>query len=87
MANKKKIIQRVKIVLTQDFENFEDAFNFFDKNGDGKLVKSEIKRLLKKAKINGFIRGVVADKLIEEFDQSDDQQISWKEFKKAVKAL
>jgi len=89
MASKKEkeILSKIKILLTQEFDNPEDAFNFFDKNNDGDLVRSEVKSLLKKAKVGKFIRGIVSSKLIEKFDESDDERIAWKEFKSAIKDI
>ncbi len=87
MASKKEILNKIKIVLTQNFETHEDAFKFFDKDENGTLNKKEIKKLLKKAEISGFIRGIVAKKLISEFDKSKDKEIDWKEFKKAIKGM
>ena len=57
---------------------------FFDKDGDGKLTKGEITELLKKAKISGFIRGIVSLKLVEGYDKSKDELIDWEEFKMAI---
>ncbi len=87
MAGKKEILKKIKIVLTAEFDNYEKAFRFFDKNSDEKIDKKELNNLLKKAKISGFIRGIVLQKLLDHFDQSNDGQLSWKEFKKAVKKL
>ena len=87
MASKKKILKKIKIVLTQGFETEQQAFDFFDKNKDGKLSKKEIVFLLKKAKVSGFIRATVANILIKEYDKSDDEQINWQEFKKAIKKM
>lgn len=89
MASKKEkeILSKIKILLTRKFENPEDAFNFFDKNKDGDLARSEVKSLLKEAKVNKFIRGIVSKKLIEKFDESEDKRIAWKEFKTAIKDI
>ncbi len=89
MASKKEkeILNKIKIVLTQHFDSPELAFNFFDKNADGELDKNEIKDLLKKAKVGGFIRSIVAKKLIEKFDDSENETIAWTEFKDAVKDI
>lgn len=86
MASKKekKIINKIRILLTQSFTNPEDAFAFFDKNEDGVLDKNEVKSLLKEAKVGGFIRGLVAKKLIEKFDESKEKTIDWKEFQQAI---
>ncbi|PIA81353.1 GTP-binding protein LepA [Gaetbulibacter sp. 4G1] len=84
MASKKKILKKIQIVITNHFDTPEDAFNFFDKSGNGKLSKKEIVKLLKEAEISGFIRGIVSSKLIEGYDKDDDGYINWKEFKAAV---
>ncbi len=87
MASKKTIIKKIQIVLTKHFETSQDAFNFFDKSGDGKLSKTEVVKLLKEAEINGFIRGLVGSKLIEGYDKDGDGKISWQEFKTAIKEM
>lgn len=89
MASKKEkeILKKIKILLTQQFDNPEEAFSFFDKNGDKLLNRNEVKALLKSAKVSSFIRGIVSKKLIEKFDDSSDEEISWKEFKSAVKDI
>lgn len=84
MASKKQILKKIQIVITNHFDTPQDAFNFFDKNGSGKLSKKEIVKLLKEAEISGFIRGIVSSKLIEGYDKDNDGYISWKEFKVAV---
>lgn len=89
MASKKEkqILSKIKILLTQQFENPQEAFDFFDKNEDGNLSRIEVKELLKQAKVSKFIRGVVSSKLIEKFDESSDERIEWHEFKDAVKNM
>lgn len=90
MASKKekKIINKIRILLTQDFASPDEAFKFFDKNKDGILDKNEVKDLLKKAKVSGFIRGMVADRLIEKFNTEEgDKTINWKEFKGAIEEI
>ena len=84
MATKESILNKIQILITNQFDTPEDAFSFFDKDSDGKLKKSEIVKLLKEAEINGFIRGFVGSKLIEGYDQSGDELIDWEEFKAAV---
>ena len=84
MASKKGILKKIQIVITKNFDTPEDAFNFFDKSGNGKLSKKEISKLLKEAEISGFIRGLVSSKLIEGYDKDGDGLINWKEFKAAV---
>lgn len=87
MASKKKILKKIKIVLTGNFDNHQDAFNFFDKNSDGALSKKEIVALLKEAEISGFLRGIVASALINGYDFNDNNKVDWKEFKQAISEI
>lgn len=84
MSAKDEILKKIQILITNQFRTPEEAFRFFDENGDGKLSKNEIKNLLKEADISGFIRGVVSSKLIEGYDNDGDQLISWEEFQTAI---
>ena len=84
MSAKDDILKKIQILITNHFKTPEEAFRFFDENGDGKLSKSEIKNLLKEAEISGFIRGVVSSKLIEGYDKDGDDSINWKEFQTAI---
>ncbi len=78
------ILDKIQILITNKFKTPEEAYNFFDEDGDGKLKKSEIVEMLKKAEISGFLRGIVSSKLIEGYDKSGDEFIDWEEFKEAV---
>ena len=84
MLSKETILHKIQILITNHFETPEDAFAFFDKDGDGKLNKAEIVKLLKDDEITGFIRVMVSSKLIEGYDKDGDDLISWKEFKSAI---
>ncbi|MCK0156583.1 EF-hand domain-containing protein [Cellulophaga sp. F20128] len=84
MTSKESILNKIQILITNKFTSPEAAFNFFDEDGDGKLKRSEIVKLLKDAEISGFIRGIVASKLIEGYDNSGDESVDWQEFKKAI---
>ncbi|MBT8187049.1 MAG: EF-hand domain-containing protein [Croceitalea sp.] len=84
MASKESILNKIQILITNHFETPEKAFEFFDEDGDGKLQKSEVVALLKQAKISGFIRGIVATRLMEAYDASEDEYIDWEEFKAAI---
>jgi len=87
MASKKEILGKIKILITRKFKNPNDAFNFFDKNGDGYLEYGELKKLIKKAKVNRFIAPVVANKIIRGLDKNENKKLNWKEFSKATKVL
>ena len=84
MGTKEVILNKIQILITNHFSTPELAFAFFDEDGDGKLNKSEIVKLLKEAEISGFIRGLVSSKLIEGYDKNGDELIDWKEFKSAI---
>jgi len=81
------ILDKIQILITNKFETPEEAYSFFDKDGDGKLKKREIVELLKKAEISGFLRGIVSSKLIEGYDKSGDELIDWEEFKAAISKI
>ncbi len=87
MSAKDDILKKIEILVTKNFNTPEDAFDFFDKDGDGKLSVSEIKNLLRKAEISGFIRGIITSKLIQGYDKDDDELINWKEFKAAIEEI
>ena len=84
MGTKEDVLNKIQILITNHFKTPEEAFAFFDKDGDGKLTKGEITELLKKAEISGFIRGIVSLKLVEGYDKSKDELIDWEEFKMAI---
>lgn len=84
MSTKETILNKIKILIVNHFNTPEEAFAFFDKDGDGKLTKGEIKELLKQAEISGFLRGIVSSKLIEGYDTNGDELIDWEEFKHAI---
>ncbi len=87
MASKKQILNKLKILITQKFESPEEAFRFFDKNGDGQMTASELKNLISDADVNRFLSGVVARKLLDELDSDQDRKFNWREFRKATKKL
>ncbi|WP_301161993.1 EF-hand domain-containing protein [uncultured Winogradskyella sp.] len=84
MTTKEAILNKIQILITNHFNTPEQAFTFFDKDGNGKLSKDEIVKLLKQAEISGFIRGIVSSKLIEGYDIDGDELINWEEFKLAI---
>ncbi len=87
MAGKKEILKKIRILITQRFDSPEEAFQFFDKKGSGSLGRSELKALIQDAKVNRFISGMVADKMIDGLDGDGDRRLNWNEFKKATKDL
>ena len=87
MASKKEILGKIRILITQKFDDPKEAFEFFDKNGDGYLEYKESEKLVKKAKVNRFLSSVVANKIIRGLDKDKNERLNWKEFSKAAKVL
>jgi len=87
MASKKQILSKLRILITQKFNDPQKAFHFFDKNSDGNLSAAELKTLISQADVNSFLSGIVANKLIAELDEDKDRQFNWQEFRKAAKKL
>ena len=84
MSTKEDILNKIQILIFNNFKTPEEAFAFFDSDKDGKLSKKEISALLKKAEISGFVRGIVTSKLIEGYDKNGDELVDWREFKSAI---
>lgn len=87
MSSKKEIVEKIKILIHRQFENPQEAFEYFDKDADGALDRGEIKDLLKEAKINRFLAPLVSDKIIEALDESDDEALAWDEFEGVLDKL
>jgi len=75
MATKEIILNKIQILITNQFSTPDEAFDFFDKEHDEKLKRSEVVKLLEKAEISG------ASKLIEGYDKNSHGLIDWEEFK------
>jgi len=87
MSKKKDILRKIRILLNQQFDTPHAAFAFFDKSGNGKLSRAEIKKMLSAADISGFLTGIVSRTLIKELDKDQDGEVTWSEFKDEVKKL
>ncbi|NND07431.1 MAG: EF-hand domain-containing protein [Saprospiraceae bacterium] len=87
MASKKQILNKLRILITQKFDDPDEAFRFFDKNSDGMLSSAELKKLIADAEVNRFLSGIVANKLLDELDADQDRSFDWQEFRKAVRKL
>lgn len=87
MASKEQILEKIKILIVREFDDPNDAFNFFDKDQDGTLNRSEIKDLLKEAEVNRFLRSIVTEAMIAELDKSEDEELGWEEFEGAISKL
>ena len=87
MASKKDILNKLKILISRRFKSDEDAMNYFDKNSNLYLEKSEVVDLLKEAGVSRWITNIAAGQIISKFDENGDDKLGWEEFKKAIKAL
>ena len=81
MSRKNAILRKIRNLLTEQFETPEQAFKFFDKNESGTLSRAELKKLVKKAEISGFLSTIVAGQLIKKLDRDGDGELNWQEFK------
>ncbi|WP_299057828.1 EF-hand domain-containing protein [uncultured Polaribacter sp.] len=87
MGAKEDILRKIRILITNQFDSPEEAFQFFDSDKDGRLNKSEIKKMLRAGEVSGFISGLVANELLKGYDENSDDTINWEEFKVAIAEL
>jgi len=87
MIQKESVLRKIRILITNQFDSPEEAFRFFNSEKEGRLRKSEIKKLLKGAAINGFITGFVAIELLKGYEQASSETINWEALKLAIAAL
>ena len=87
MIAKESVLRKIRILITNQFDSPEEAFCFFNSENDGRLRKSEIKKVLKDAALNGFISGFVAIELLKGYEQASSETINWEEFKLAIAAV
>ena len=82
---KDKILKKLESLMRSKFTNPKEAFNYYDTNKDGFLTKTDFKTLLKEANVSALIRGLVAEFMMQSFDQNKDDLVSWEEFQEAIK--
>jgi len=87
MARKKDILRKIRILMTQQFDSPQAAFDFFNKKKDAGLSRSEIKEMLKSADINKFLSGPVSRVMLKDLDKNNDDLVSWKEFRRSIRDL
>lgn len=87
MRAKENVLRKIRILITNQFDSPEEVLSFFDADKNGRLKKYEIKKMLRAAEINGFLRGVVAKELLKGCDKKSDDTINWEEFKVAILEL
>ncbi|WP_026775782.1 EF-hand domain-containing protein [Polaribacter sp. Hel_I_88] len=82
---KEKILINIESLMRSKFTHPKDAFDYYDSNKDGFLTKADFKILLKEADVSILIRGLVAEFMMQSFDQNKDNLVSWDEFQEAIK--
>jgi Ca2+-binding EF-hand superfamily protein len=82
---KEKILENIEVLMRSKFETPQQAFKYYDSDNDGLLTKSDFKNLLKEANVSSIIRGLVAEFMMNSFDQNNDRTVSWTEFQEAIK--
>ena len=86
--NVKELKKKVNALVTTRFGgDYKKAFDAYDGDGDGKMTKDEIKRLLADAGVgNGLTRGAWADGILKKLDMNHDSGVQWCEFESVFKA-
>ncbi len=82
---KENIVKNIENLMKSKFSSPREAFDYFDADKDGYLTKQDFKQILKEAKVNILIRGVVAEFMLQSFDENKDGLVSWHEFQAAIK--
>ena len=54
MSTKEQILNKIQILITNHFKTPEEAFAFFDEDGDRKLSKNEIKKIVETSRDQWF---------------------------------
>jgi len=87
MITEESILRKIRILITNQFDSPEEAFCFFNSEKEGRLKKFEIKKMLRGAVLNDFIKDAVANELLKGYDASSEDTINWEEFKVEIAAL
>ena len=81
MEVKESVLRKVSILITNQFDSPEEALRFFDSENEGRLKKHELKKMLRGAVENDFLRANVASELLKGYDRSSSDTVNWEEFK------
>lgn len=84
---KEKILVNIEKLMRRKFTSPKEAFEYYDSDKDGQLTKADFSKLLKEAKVNILIRGLVAEFMLKEFDANNSGTVNWQEFKKVAENL
>lgn len=82
---KERILINIEKLMRSKFSEPKEAFDYYDEDKDGYLTKNDFKKLLKEADVGLLIRGLVAEFMMQSFDQNGDDLVSWLEFQEAIK--
>jgi hypothetical protein len=80
--------RKVEALVKKNHEgDYKKAFDFYDHDKDGGVVKSELIQLLEDAEVgNKLTRGTWAKMIIEKLDRDQDTKIQWTEFEQVFTA-
>lgn len=81
MEVKESVLRKVRILITNQFDSPEEALCFFDSKNEGRLKKHELKKMLRGAVENDFLRPRAASELLKGYDEASSDTVNWEEFK------
>lgn len=91
MSAEEEVKSKISALCTKKFgdsspTSMKKLFASYDGNGDGKINKSELVRILDDAGVNIFLapQSMVAGQIISKIDQDGDGQITWPEYAKVA---
>jgi Ca2+-binding EF-hand superfamily protein len=90
MGAQEELVAAIQNYLQQNFGDTSEAsmkklFGQYDKDGDGRIDKPELTKLLADIDIgNRLTRGTWAKGIIDRLDANLDSTISWEEFRDVV---
>ena len=88
----KEIAQKIQALLKKRYGSDSPQmqkvmFASYDRDGDGRITKDELERLLSDAKVgNSFTRGAWVRGVMSKMNEDKDAGISWEEYENALKS-
>uniref|UniRef100_A0A0V0JB86 Calmodulin n=2 Tax=Schistocephalus solidus TaxID=70667 RepID=A0A0V0JB86_SCHSO len=74
----KKTVKPPAVVTEEQMEEYKESFDLFDKNGDGRISKMELKSVMKSLGQNPTQAEI--DQMVKEVDTNSDGEIDFSEF-------